>query len=149
MHLYQEAYGFSQLRLLVDAFEIWLGLVVVGVIVAGITLKGDWLPRAALLSSAGMLLGLAAINPDAWIAQHNLDRYEQTGKIDWAYFGDLSSDAVPTLVASPADVRACAFAFLELPRDDDWLEWNLGRSRAESASRGLTVDSTVDCASTP
>jgi len=39
MHLYQEAYGFSQLRLLVDVFEIWLGLVVVGVIVAGIGLR--------------------------------------------------------------------------------------------------------------
>ena len=90
MHLYQEAYGFSQLRLLVDAFEIWLGLVVVAVIIAGIRLTGTWIPRMALLSSAVMLLGLAAINPDAWIAQHNLDRYEQTGKIDWAYFGDLS-----------------------------------------------------------
>ena len=149
MHLYQEAYGFSQLRLLVDVFEAWLGLVVVGVIIAGIGLRGRWLPRMALLSSAVMLLGLAAINPDAWIARHNLDRYEQTGKIDWAYFGDLSSDAVPTLAAAPADVRACALARFELTSDDDWLEWNLGRSRAEAAGRGLTVDSSVECVSTP
>ena len=62
----------------------------------------------ALLSAAVMLLGLAAINPDAWIARHNLDRYEETGKVDWAYFGDLSDDAVPTIVDAPADVRACA-----------------------------------------
>ena len=149
MHLYQEAYGFSQLRLLVDAFEIWLGLVVVAVLVAGIRLRGTWVPRMALLSSAVMLLGLAAINPDAWIAQHNLDRYEQTGKIDWAYFGDLSEDAVPTVAASSADVRDCAFAFLDRTSDDDWLEWNLGRSRAEDAARGLTVDSSAECVSTP
>ena len=28
MHVYQEAYGFTQLRLLVDVFEGWLGLLV-------------------------------------------------------------------------------------------------------------------------
>ena len=35
MHVYQEAYGFTQLRLLVDVFEGWLGLLVVAVMVAG------------------------------------------------------------------------------------------------------------------
>ncbi|MGH3474354.1 MAG: DUF4153 domain-containing protein [Aeromicrobium sp.] len=149
MHLYQEAYGFSQLRLLVDAFEIWLGLVVVAVIIAGIKLKGTWIPRMALLSSAVMLLGLAAINPDAWIARHNLDRYEQTGKIDWAYFGDLSSDAIPTVAGSSAEVRDCTFDFLDLTSDDDWLEWNLGRWRADRADGGRTVDSSAECVSTP
>ncbi len=149
MNLYQEAYGFSQLRLLVDFFEAWLGLVVVGVIVAGISLSGRWLPRMALLSAAGMLLALAAINPDAWIAAHNLDRFEQSGKIDWAYFGDLSSDAVPTVAEYPADVRGCALANMDLTSDDDWLEWNLGRSRAADAARGLTVASSSDCVSTP
>jgi len=148
MNLYQEAYGFSQLRLLVDFFEAWLGLVIVGVIIAGITLRGRWLPRMALLSAAGMLIILAAINPDAWIARHNLDRYEQTGKIDWAYVGNLSSDAVPTIATYPADVRACALQRLERTRDD-WLEWNLGRSRAEQAARGVTVDEAADCVSTP
>ena len=103
----------------------------------------------ALLSAAVMLLGLAAMNPDAWIARHNLDRYEQTGKIDWAYFGDLSSDAVPTVAASSAEVRDCAFDFLELPSDDDWLEWNLGRWRADRADGGRTVDTSASCVSTP
>ncbi|MFZ0140291.1 MAG: DUF4173 domain-containing protein, partial [Aeromicrobium sp.] len=149
MNLYQEAYGFSQLRLLVDFFEAWLGLVVVGVIIAGISLRGRWLPQMALLSAALMLFGLAALNPDAWIARHNLDRYEDTGKIDWAYFGDLSSDAVPAVTTYPADVRACALPHLELRNDDDWLEWNLGRSRAERAGGGVNVDESADCVSTP
>jgi len=148
MHLYQEAYGFTRLRLLVDVFEGWLGLVVVGVIIAGIGLKGSWLPRMALLSSAVMLLGLAAINPDAWIARHNLERYEQTSKIDWDYLGGLSADAFPTLAASPAEVRACTLEHVEITGDDDWLGWNYGRARAESASHGLTVGSPAGCDST-
>ena len=35
MHLYEEAYGFTRLRLLVSVFEGWLGVVVLLVIVAG------------------------------------------------------------------------------------------------------------------
>ncbi|MFI5706940.1 DUF4153 domain-containing protein [Kribbella sp. NPDC051620] len=130
MHLYQEAYGFTQLRLLVDVFEGWLGLLVVGVIVTGITLKASWLPRAALLSGATLLLGLAAINPDAWIAQHNVDRYTATGKVDWLFLQGLSDDAVPVLAKLPAKDADCALKGHD-PSDDDWLEFNFGRHRAK------------------
>ncbi|WP_067437832.1 DUF4153 domain-containing protein [Nocardioides jensenii] len=129
MSLYQDAYGFTELRLLVDVFEGWLGLVVVGVMVAGVTLRARWLPRAALLSGATLLVGLAAINPDAWIAQQNIDRYEQTGKADWFYLRHLSDDAVPALATLPDDVAECALVGRSAG-DDDWLEFNLGRHRA-------------------
>jgi two-component system, OmpR family, sensor histidine kinase BaeS len=131
MHLYQEAYGFTQLRLLVDVFEGWLGLLLVALLVAGRALRAEWLPRLALLSGVGLLLGIAAINPDAWVAQRNVDRWEETGKADWLYLQDLSVDAVPTLESLPEDVRECALNGHERT-EDDWLEWNLGRSRAES-----------------
>jgi two-component system, OmpR family, sensor histidine kinase BaeS len=130
MHLYQEAYGFTQLRLLVDVFEGWLGLLLLALLVAGRSLRAAWLPRMALLSGVGLLLGIAAINPDAWIAEQNIDRWKETGKVDWVFLQDLSYDAVPTLASLPDDVRRCALAGRETP-DDDWLEWNLGRDRAE------------------
>ncbi|MDX6276134.1 MAG: two-component system, OmpR family, sensor histidine kinase BaeS [Nocardioidaceae bacterium] len=148
MHLYQQAYGFTRLRLLVDVFEGWLGLLVIGVLVAGIALKGGWLPRMALLSSAVMLLGLAAINPDAWIAHHNVERYESTGKVDWHYLDGLSLDAAPVLSHLPEADRACALASY-VPPKDDWLGWNYGRSRAEHALRNVTVDATTPCRSVP
>ncbi|MFC7501603.1 DUF4153 domain-containing protein, partial [Nocardioides sp. GCM10030258] len=65
MALYQEAYGFTRLRLLVDVFEGWLGLVVLAVMVAGIALNGAWVARFALVSGAVAVLGIAALNPDA------------------------------------------------------------------------------------
>ena len=130
MNLYQEASGFTRLRLRVDVFEGWLGLLVLGVMAAGLTLRAAWLPRAALLSGAGLLLLLAAVNPDAWIAQHNLDRYAATGQVDWTYLQGLSADAVPVLTTLPEDVVWCALVGHD-PADDDWLEWNLGRHRAE------------------
>ncbi len=135
MHVYQEAYGFTELRLLVDVFEGWLGLLVIGVIAAGLSLRATWLPRAALLSGASLLLAIAAINPDAWIAQRNVDRYTETGKVDWYYLRGLSDDAVPVLAKLPADVADCALAGRKVS-DDDWLEWNLGRHRAGRAASG-------------
>lgn len=138
MQLYQDAYGYTQLRLLVDVFEGWLGLVVLAVLVAGLRLDGRWVPRAALFAAAAALACLALVNPDAWIARHNIDRFETTGKVDFAYLSGLSADAIPELVRLPAGVRACA-----LPRgwssDDDWLAWNLGRDRARDALGGESL----------
>lgn len=139
MYLYQEAYGFTRLRLLVDVFEGWLGLLVLGVMAAGLTLRAAWLPRAALLSGAGLLLLLAAVNPDAWIAQHNLDRYYVTGKVDWDYLQGLSADAVPVLNTLPDEVVECALMG-HRPGSDDWLEWNFGRQRAEPLMRSRLAD---------
>ena len=103
MHLYQEAYGFTQLRLLVDVFEGWLGVVVLAVAVAGLVRWGVWLPRFALISGVVALLGVAAINPDAWIAERNLDRYADTGRVDWHFLRNLSADAVPVFDGRAGD----------------------------------------------
>jgi two-component system sensor histidine kinase BaeS len=152
MHVYQEAYGFTRARLLVDVFEGWLGLLVLAVMVAGITLRGAWLPRAAVLTGAGALLGIALVNPDAWIAEHNLDRYEETGRVDWSYLQGLSTDVVPALEDRPDDVVDCVLlrdAEVRLTRetDDDWLEWNLGRSRAEDMLQQVSVEALPTCVS--
>jgi hypothetical protein len=128
MHVYEEAYGFTRLRLLVSVFEGWLGLLVVLVMAAGVRLSGWWVPRAAVLSAGSVLLGLAMLNPDGYVAQHNVDRYAETGKADWAYLAGLSADAVPALEELPAHVRSCVLG--SGVADDDWLEWNLGRARA-------------------
>lgn len=131
MHVYQEAYGFTELRLLVDVFEGWLGLLVLAVAVAGWQLRAGWLPRFALLSGAVAFLGIVALNPEAWVAERNLDRYAETGKIDTWYLNGLSDDAVPALVDAPGEIRDCVLAG-RTEADEDWLEWNLGRARAAS-----------------
>ena len=137
MHLYQESYGFTTLRLTVDVFEGWLGVVVLLVMVVGGLGLGRWLPRLALLTGAVALLGLAAINPDAWVAGRNIDRYETTTVLDISYLQGLSADAAPVIAGRlPADAAACALRYLsshQLSEDnEDPLAWNLGRARAEA-----------------
>ena len=147
MDLYQDAYGFTRLRLLVDVFEAWLGLLVVAVLVAGLAPRGGWVPRFALLSAASLLLGLAVANPDAWIARHNLERYEATGKVDLYYLGQLSADATPALAGMSQQDAACVLAGAsEDVRAGGWQSWNLGRSRAEDALAKLDLNGVVACA---
>jgi len=138
MHVYQEAYGFTQLRLLVDVFEGWLGLLVLAVLASGVALRAAWLPRFALLSGVVALLGLAAVNPDAWIAERALDRYAETERVDWHYLHGLSDDAVPVFAGLPDDLERCALLGRKAA-SDDWLEWNLGRALAAEALTGTRV----------
>ncbi len=145
MGVYQDAYGFTTLRLFVDVFEGWLGFVVLAIAVAGALGRGRWLTRIALVSGAVALLGLAAINPDAWVAGRNLERYEATGTLDLYYLQSLSADATPTLVEGlPEDVAACVLQYL--PYNNlrpevlgDARAWNLGRSRAGDAMARMVL----------
>jgi hypothetical protein len=146
VHVYQEAYGFTRLRLLVDVFEAWLGLVVVAVLAAGVRLRGRWLPRFALLTGAAALLALAAVNPDAWIARHNIETFSGTERMDWSYVGGLSADAVPVVV-DLVETPPC-LPGQESSDDRDWLSWNLGRARAEAAVGAAGLESVSPCTTT-
>lgn len=138
MDLYQQAYGFTVLRLVVDAFELWLGLLVVLVLVAAVRLSWSWLPRAVLLAGAGFVLVGGLVSPEAWVAQHNIDRFHVSGQLDTGYLRSLSADATPTIVAGlPTDLARCVLDRPSPQPGDDWLGFNLGRARGLSAAGSL------------
>lgn len=110
MSLYEEQYGYTTLRLFVTAVEWWLGSVFVLLLVAGGRMSGRWLPRAVGVGAVLTVLALAALNPDAYIARHNVERFEQTGRIDTYYLGGLSSDADAELGRLPEFERSCVQA---------------------------------------
>ncbi|MFW5468561.1 DUF4153 domain-containing protein [Knoellia sp. CPCC 206435] len=145
MSLYQEAYGYTTLRVFVDGFELWLGLLLVLMVVAVLRGSGRWLPRAALLSGAVFFLGFGLMNPDGWVADRNLDRFEETGKLDTAYLATLGPDATPVILDRLSDEQAACVLFWRYEYDagrDDVLSWNVARDRAFDAIEGrdLTVD---------
>ena len=146
MAVYQDAYGFTTLRLFVDVFEGWLGFVVLAIMVAGALGLGRWLPRVALVSGAVALVGLAAINPDAWVADRNLDRWEATGKLDLSYLQTLSADAAPVIVDRlPEDVARCVLEpsssdVLREESVEDARAWNLARARAVDALDAIGLE---------
>jgi two-component system, OmpR family, sensor histidine kinase BaeS len=152
MHLYQQAYGFTSLRLFVDGFELWLGLIVLMVLASLVRLSTRWVGRGAVLSAAVLMVVLAGLNPDAWVARHNIERFESTGRLDAAYLATLSDDAVPTIAGSslPEELRACILhvspyvypaSVADAREPDHWLELNLGRARADEARSSVALPS--------
>lgn len=154
MSLYQDAFGYTVLRVFVDGFELWLGLVVLMLLAAVMRLSWRWVPRAVLVSGAVFTLGFAAMNPDAWVAGQNIDRFEATGKVDTLYLSSLSAGATPVLAERlPREMAACIVGppldlevFGGRAVDDDVLGWNLGRARAADALTSVGA-APADCGS--
>ncbi|CND44231.1 Uncharacterised protein [Mycobacterium tuberculosis] len=148
LYLYEQTFGWTRLRLWVHAFELWLGFVVVLVAVAGVV-KGriPWLPRAVAASGAVAMIALAVLDPDAFIAEHNVARYQHTGKIDVPYLRDLSADAVPALDRLPEPMRTCALrrTASELAENGPAMSANLARARAREILDRRPIDLTADC----
>ncbi|WP_324195786.1 DUF4153 domain-containing protein [Nocardia abscessus] len=131
MWTYQQAYGFTVLRLLVEACELWLGLVYVLVLVAVVRLRRAWLPRAVLGTAMATLLVLAVLDPERLIADENIDRWQRGKALDTEYLLTLSSDILPAIDRLPEPLRADMRARLRADLDEDtWQSWNLSRARA-------------------
>jgi hypothetical protein len=132
MWAYQQAYGFTTLRLLVFSCEVWLAVVYLLVIAAGVRLEAGWLPRSVVATGIAALLVLAALNPDRFTAEHNVERWQATGKIDLPYLATLSVDALPAFDALPEDVRRCLLVRMksQLTDTEGWHSWNLSREQA-------------------
>ena len=105
-----------------------------------------------------MLLVIGLANPEAWVAQRNIERYETTGRLDLEYLSSLGPDAAPVIDAGlPDDLAACALGWRPDPElTDDALSWNLGRWRAAhvpvaetAGTRGLRPGCPAEVGFTP
>lgn len=135
MSLYEKAYGFSVERLLVRWIELGMALVLVLILMAGIRMSARWLPTAVVAVGAFGMLGLAIFNPESYVAQRNVELFQQTGKIDQWYMGSLSSDAFAATKSLPEDVRDCVQGKIayHLRETAPWYEYNVSRAKLRSA----------------
>jgi len=153
MRLYQEAYGWTELRFYVGASILWLA---VGAGIAALLLWRDrmrWLAHGLAMSAVAITLGISALGPHAFVTHENLARVLHPELValgghagfDADYAVTLSDDAVPDLVAaldrlSPADHDLVLYD-LRRRRDElaadagssPWIAWNLARERARAA----------------
>jgi hypothetical protein len=126
LDLYEQAYGYTRLRVAADATLLWLGALFCLVLAA----RGAaaWLPRAALTVTAGAVLAFALSDPERRIAERDVARYAHTGHLDRGYLATLGPDAAPALA------RACLTA--RVPAPDGPASFNLARARARRALAG-------------
>lgn len=97
MSLYEEAYGFTYLRILTHAFMGYL------FVLFSLSLVKIWRQSVPLLKSF-LIVSIVAytilnyINIDKIIVKNNIERYNQGAPIDISYLTTLSYDALPQLV---------------------------------------------------
>lgn len=129
--LYEDAFGYTRLRVFTHVFMFALGGVLTW---RAVTLW--WRPErfalGAFVTALGAVLAVNALNPDALIVRLNLERGTGLAALDLQYLSELSADAVPELAAglgtlAPTVLEAQART---LPQETTWPEWNLSRSRA-------------------
>lgn len=129
LSLYVWEYGLTRARVIVALTCLWLAVVLLAVLVAGIRRRGGWLPPTVITSAAIALVLLTAYNPDARIARTALD---QGPKADLLYLSTLSADAVAVLDELPPYKRGCVLAPIadRLQDGGGWPSANLSRARA-------------------
>lgn len=141
MWLYEQAYGFTQLRLYTHSFMIWLAVILLLFVVALVRDSPRTFTWGSLLSSLAYLAALNFANPDALIVRANVGRFAQTGSLDTYYLATLSADATPELAAALGTVdqesRDAILSALKEQRfvlqeatEQGWAAWSFARWQA-------------------
>ena len=154
LRLYQDAYGWTELRFYVAASIAWLAAAVTGASALLAANRMRWLAHGLAVSAVAVTLAVSAIGPQAFVIDQNIARALDPSLVpagghsglDLDYTLTLGDDAIPALVAAldrlPPDVRARASYELGLRRTtmdsyvgppDGWPSWNLSRERARQA----------------
>lgn len=156
LRIYQDAYGWTELRFYVLATIVWLAIGIVLTIALLARDRMRWLLHGLAMSAVAVLIAVNVVGPARLIAEQNVARLldpslvpadGRTG-LDLRYARLLGDDAVPALVgAAPAlsgSARADLLAILEERKQAlsdasiaGWPSWNLGRDRAREALAGL------------
>jgi hypothetical protein len=133
LSVYEDAFGLTRLRLVAEAGALWLGGLFVLLIAAGViaSIRRE-LSRIAIIGTALSLLVFSLANPDGRIAERNVDRWRETGRLDVAYLRTLSADAAPVFVELPRALsrRALAPTAAKLADAEPWSSFNVSRERA-------------------
>lgn len=99
MFLYEQAYGYTQLRLYVYMILAFM-IVFMALITLGIWKRQYRVVEWAIVIGLCYFLVIGFVNVDSIIVTNNMERYYETGQLDLDYLiNDLSEDAVTTLIA--------------------------------------------------
>lgn len=153
LRLYQDAYGWTELRFVVLAAiaALAVALAVLAVLLA--THRTRWLTHGLVAIGVVAVLVMNAVGPGAFVAEQNLARAIDPSMVpeggstglDAAYLEALGDAAVPALVRALPDLDAedrAAVSWILAAREEalasdplltGWPAWNLDRARARAA----------------
>ena len=149
LRLYQDAYGWTELRFYVLAAIIWLAIGALMAIVTLATNRSRWLLHGILALSFAFGLAFNVIGPVHLVTEQNIQRAlhpqlvapgGETG-LDIFYLASLGDDALPLLFKHRCDLPLSEDALRSLEMrvnilssdvaGSAWQAWNLSRERAK------------------
>ncbi|PLR90072.1 DUF4153 domain-containing protein [Bacillus sp. T33-2] len=144
--MYEEAYGFTFARVLAHSFMIFL-MVILLYTVAKVWLERLSLVHFCLITSLIYYTVLNMINIDRIIVEQNLDRFEETEKIDIYYLYSLSYEGVIGLAElyelnpSMPGLRGLLVHSRQEAAEADWSwqSYNLSREKAYERLKKLDL----------
>jgi Domain of unknown function (DUF4173) len=143
MYLYQGEFGLTELRLYTTIFMVWLSAVLLWFVLTVLRSRRDRFAFGALIAGFAAIFAINAMNPDALIANTNINRMEAGKRFDAYYLTTLSADAVPVIVEALPEIgdkpawqdysveQAILYHWDTKP--PDWRTYNLGRSIAHQS----------------
>lgn len=149
MWLYEEALGFTTLRLYVHAFIVLLGFVFSCLLYKiNVEDKDNTFAFRTFLAIVVFMVGMNIFNPDVFITQKNLDRFVATGNLDTEYLVTLSSDAAPSLLETlntttgkmQHEIGHEFYTRLHDDKPQQWMKWNWSRSNEQALLSEKSVD---------
>ena len=153
LRLYQDAYGWTELRFVVLVSSGWLACAVVATVVLLARRQARFGLHVLGVLSVIALVGINGVGPEGFVTERNLERAAnpslvaaggRTG-LDAGYLWTLGDESIPPTVAALPSLNAADRATMEgLLRDrlvtlsseidsTGWPSWNLGRERARAA----------------
>ncbi len=102
MSLYEEAYGYTFLRIMTQSFMVFL-LVLFIITMARVWKEGLSLLKPYIAVAIVAFVAVNYMNVDRIIVRKNIERYTNTQVIDIPYFSSLSSDAVAEAMSLSKD----------------------------------------------
>ena len=143
LRLYQDAYGWTELRFYVLAAIFWLAIGAVMAVATILANRCGWLVHGLVLLSVLFGLVFNVIGPVRLVAEENVKLYraqQLADGLDFDYLISLGSDAAPAATEAfggwsrpnpPQWLEELARSSgLNNPGNDTWQAWNLSREKA-------------------
>src|SRR3989338_3679110 len=139
LKLYEDAYGFTTLRLYSHAFIFLLAIIFLLLLYKiYVDHREKFFAFHSFVAAMLFLVAMNILNPDAFIARQNIQHIPENGEIDKYYLAQLSADAIPETIQllqmnkeneDGAQYFAGSLYHWSLPTE--WQSWNISYRTAE------------------
>jgi hypothetical protein len=136
MWLYEEAYGFTQLRVYTHVAIAWLGVMLGVFVLALFRVRKNVFSLGTVLVIIGYLGTLNLMNVDYYIAERNVARSQEGQELDIAFLNTLSADAVPVILPLYKSSEPGTMVY---DWSGQWLARQINILEGESYGNGSTI----------